>query len=118
MDCGRGYAGSDLTLIMIPFSSTDNRARLVAEVSRSKKFSGIGEPNGEDFQSMFKEFGIEDVRVSECLWSSTFNVHEQLADHFCINGRIMLMGDAAHAHSPAGGMGMNTGIQDACNLVW
>src|SRR5690606_37767260 len=34
------------------------------------------------------------------------------------NGRVFLSGDAAHNHSPAGGQGMNTGIQDACNLGW
>lgn len=52
------------------------------------------------------------VRVQEILWGSRFRVHHKLADRFR-SGRIMLAGDAAHVHSPAGGQGMNLGIRDA-----
>ncbi|WP_067885920.1 FAD-dependent oxidoreductase [Nocardia vaccinii] len=54
-------------------------------------------------------------RVREVLWSSRFRVHHRLADHYRA-GRILLAGDAAHVHSPAGGQGMNTGIQDGALL--
>src|SRR4029450_8277685 len=50
-------------------------------------------------------------------WSSRLRVHHRLADHYRV-GRLMLAGDAAHVHSPVGGQGMNTGIQDAFNLAW
>jgi 2-polyprenyl-6-methoxyphenol hydroxylase-like FAD-dependent oxidoreductase len=53
--------------------------------------------------------------VTEVLWSSRFRVHHRLADHYRA-GRIFLAGDAAHVHSPAGGQGMNTGIQDGAAL--
>jgi 2-polyprenyl-6-methoxyphenol hydroxylase-like FAD-dependent oxidoreductase len=51
------------------------------------------------------------ARVTECAWSSRFRVHHRVADHYRA-GRLLLAGDAAHVHSPAGGQGMNTGIQD------
>ena len=55
------------------------------------------------------------ARVDEIVWSSRFRVHHQVADRY-LAGRILLAGDAAHVHSPAGGQGMNTGIQDAIAL--
>ncbi|MFE9623702.1 FAD-dependent oxidoreductase [Streptomyces sp. NPDC006527] len=51
------------------------------------------------------------AKVTECVWSSRFRVHHRVADHYRA-GRLLLAGDAAHVHSPAGGQGMNTGIQD------
>ncbi|MFE3986906.1 FAD-dependent oxidoreductase [Nocardia tengchongensis] len=55
------------------------------------------------------------AKIEEIIWSSRFRVHHRVADHYCA-GRILLAGDAAHVHSPAGGQGMNTGIQDAVVL--
>jgi 2-polyprenyl-6-methoxyphenol hydroxylase-like FAD-dependent oxidoreductase len=49
-------------------------------------------------------------------WSSRFRVHHRLADVYR-RGTVFLAGDAAHVHSPAGGQGMNTGIQDAIMLA-
>src|SRR5262249_40602399 len=59
--------------------------------------------------------GNGSVRVQDIIWSSRFRVHHRLADHYRA-GRILVAGDAAHVHSPAGGQGMNTGIQDAVAL--
>ncbi|WP_280417378.1 FAD-dependent oxidoreductase [Nocardia carnea] len=50
--------------------------------------------------------------VTEVVWGSRFRVHHRLADSYR-RGRILLAGDAAHVHSPAGGQGMNLGIEDA-----
>ena len=57
------------------------------------------------------------VRVNKVNWFSTYKVHHRVAESFH-KGRIFLVGDAAHVHSPVGGQGMNTGIGDAVNLGW
>ena len=57
------------------------------------------------------------LTITQAPWSTRIRLPHQLADRFRAN-RVFLAGDAAHAHSPAGGQGMNTGIQDALNLGW
>ncbi len=54
--------------------------------------------------------------VRDVMWGSRFRVHHRVADVFRA-GRVLLAGDAAHVHSPAGGQGMNAGILDALNLA-
>ncbi|MEU2085984.1 FAD-dependent monooxygenase [Streptomyces albus] len=61
--------------------------------------------------------GLEAGRLEEVLYSSQFRVNAAMADRFR-DGRVFLAGDAAHIHSPAGGQGLNTGVQDAYNLGW
>lgn len=57
------------------------------------------------------------LRIDEVAWFSTYRVHHRVAARFR-KGRVFLLGDAGHIHSPVGGQGMNTGIGDAVNLAW
>ena len=58
-----------------------------------------------------------EIKLHEPEWSSLWRANIRLVDRYS-EGRVFLAGDAAHIHSPAGGQGMNTGIQDAHNLGW
>ncbi len=55
-------------------------------------------------------------KVTEVIWGSRFRIHERVADTYR-GGRVLLAGDAAHTHSPAGGQGMNLGLRDAVTLA-
>ncbi|MDF9816352.1 2-polyprenyl-6-methoxyphenol hydroxylase-like FAD-dependent oxidoreductase [Streptomyces sp. SPB162] len=72
----------------------------------------------ESFQRLFDQHArIPGIKLTNPDWISTYRVNERMADRFRV-GRVLLAGDAAHVHSIAGGLGMNTGIQDAYNLGW
>ncbi|MEU2393830.1 FAD-dependent monooxygenase [Streptomyces sp. NPDC007369] len=74
--------------------------------------------SADDVRALVAE--LTHVRAEEVRgvrWASDFTVNAALADRFR-QGRVFLAGDAAHIHSPAGGQGLNTGVQDAYNLGW
>src|SRR6201997_2714108 len=89
--------------------------RVVASVA-----PGTPAPTLQDVDDLIQTRGAGWMRkgtVTELLSSSTWRVHERVASQLR-HGNTFLLGDAAHTHSPAGGQGMNTGIQDAGNLAW
>jgi len=95
------------------FPLPPDRFRIVATMQAASP-----QPSIADFQKVLEERGPETgpIRLRSCVWSSRFHVHHRVANTFR-KGRILLAGDAAHVHSPAGGQGMNTGIQDAISLA-
>jgi 2-polyprenyl-6-methoxyphenol hydroxylase-like FAD-dependent oxidoreductase len=75
-------------------------------------------PSAEFVQQILDDrgYGVGRMTVTDVLWGSRFRIHHRVADTYR-SGRILLAGDAAHVHSPAGGQGMNLGIQDAVALA-
>ncbi|WP_327306405.1 FAD-dependent oxidoreductase [Streptomyces sp. NBC_01298] len=69
------------------------------------------EPDLPFVQALLDTRAPGQAAVTDVVWSSRFRVHHRVADRYRA-GRLLLAGDAAHVHSPAGGQGMNTGIQD------
>ncbi|MFF3392176.1 FAD-dependent monooxygenase [Streptomyces sp. NPDC002669] len=75
-------------------------------------------PSLESFRRLFaKHTRLPGDRLTRATLLSTYRVNERMVDRYRV-GRVLLAGDAAHVHSIAGGLGMNTGIQDAFNLGW
>ncbi|NDZ14611.1 pentachlorophenol monooxygenase [Variovorax sp. WS11] len=87
--------------------------RIVATVANAPEH-----PDAGYLQALLDARGPASERavVREVLWGSRFRVHHRLADAYRA-GRVLLAGDAAHVHSPAGGQGMNVGIVDAITLA-
>lgn len=73
-------------------------------------------PLGE-LQATVDEATGRQLCLRDAVWLTHFRLHHRQARHYRA-GRVFLAGDAAHIHSPVGGQGMNTGIQDAWNLGW
>jgi 2-polyprenyl-6-methoxyphenol hydroxylase-like FAD-dependent oxidoreductase len=87
--------------------------RIVAPVADAPE-----EPSAAFIQQLLDDrgFGAGRMVVTDVIWGSRFRIHHRVADTYRA-GRVLLAGDAAHVHSPAGGQGMNLGIQDAVALA-
>jgi len=108
------FAFLDRKGFMAMFPMRD-RTRLVTAGGGQRADSS--EPTLEDFERVVARLMPYDTRLSNPTWITRFRLHHRIARRFAA-GRVCLVGDAAHIHSPFGGQGMNTGIGDAWNLGW
>jgi 2-polyprenyl-6-methoxyphenol hydroxylase-like FAD-dependent oxidoreductase len=95
------------------FPISGDRYRVIADIGQTPRH----DPTIEEVQAIVDERATPGIKLSDPNWLAGFGVNERMVKDFR-KGRVFLAGDAAHIHSPAGGQGMNTGIQDAVNLAW
>jgi len=108
------FFSKDGVFAYFPFRG--GRGRIIADQRPGAKHQGE-EPGIEEIEEIVKRRCFHRLEVSDAVWKAWFRISHRMVQHYW-SGRVYLAGDAAHIHSPAGGQGMNTGIQDAFNLGW
>ena len=109
------FLGTDGILGAFPFGG--DRWRIVANIAPESRERNVPDVTLEEVQRLTHERGFHDAKVSDPVWLSRFHISQRKVRDFR-KLRVFLAGDSAHIHSPAGGQGMNIGIQDAFNLAW
>jgi 2-polyprenyl-6-methoxyphenol hydroxylase-like FAD-dependent oxidoreductase len=110
--------GENAYVLMVPMKG-DNHWRFTGNVP---DFDAHGDGVDEDipFEVIAERARRQVARpmtITKLNWFSKYKVHTRHVEKFGV-GRVFVAGDAAHVHTPAGGQGMNTGIQDTYNLAW
>ncbi|KAK9759872.1 hypothetical protein K7432_016652 [Basidiobolus ranarum] len=101
-------------LLLIPMGNNIYRILIDSDSSNRSHTDYSHEEYIEAATSLIAPYTFD---VKKVAWFTNFQVNERKVKEYS-QGRVFLCGDAAHIHSPGGGQGMNTGIQDAYNLVW
>ncbi|MGA2053334.1 MAG: FAD-dependent monooxygenase, partial [Opitutales bacterium] len=103
--------------VAIFFPIAPGRCRVIADMGKAPGTDKPADPTLEQVQALVDHRTGIKLRLHDPIWLSGFRIHERKVSQYG-RGRAFLCGDAAHIHSPAGGQGMNTGMQDAFNLAW
>jgi 2-polyprenyl-6-methoxyphenol hydroxylase-like FAD-dependent oxidoreductase len=103
--------------ILAFFPITEGRWRVIADLGAAKGDGHHADPTLEEIQSLITLRARDGIVIKDAYWLAAFRINERKVSQYGRN-HIFLAGDAAHIHSPAGGQGMNTGMQDAFNLAW
>lgn len=114
-DEGHVFLAPEGLLLIVPMPEP-HRWRIIAHVPQDREDTSV--PVSEVFLDglILRRSGIA-FGSHDLTWTSQFRLSHGVADHYR-RGRVFLAGDAAHVHSPVGGQGLNTGVQDAHNLLW
>ncbi len=113
-DEARTYLSRQGTAAYFPMGG--GRYRIVAEIPPSAG-TVSDEPTLAEVQALIDRLGPPGTQLTDPRWLAPFRIHRRKVNSYR-DGRAFVAGDAAHIHSPVGGQGMNTGIQDAHNLAW
>ena len=103
--------------LLVAFSMVGDRRFRIVGTFPEEFTKDEGDVLYEEIEAQIRKDAEIDFNITKVHWFSTYKVHTRHVDKFSV-GRIFLAGDSAHIHSPAGGQGMNTGIQDGYNLAW
>jgi 2-polyprenyl-6-methoxyphenol hydroxylase-like FAD-dependent oxidoreductase len=114
-DAGYGCISRDSLTFFFPMAG-EKRYRIVGTFPEGFD-QNVGEILYETIEQRIKGDTKLFLDISNVKWFSVYKVNTRAVNKFAV-GRCFVAGDAAHVHSPAGGQGMNTGIQDAYNLAW
>ncbi|KAL8336027.1 hypothetical protein RB601_000055 [Gaeumannomyces tritici] len=108
----------DRFVLIMPLAAADGDVvRMACARDRGPGFERHVPPTLAEFQTLLDETYGDPGTLSDPTWLTAFRLHWRCASRYR-EGRLFVAGDAAHIHSPLGGQGMNTGIQDAINLAW
>jgi 2-polyprenyl-6-methoxyphenol hydroxylase-like FAD-dependent oxidoreductase len=114
VDTDHTYLSADGPVVVLPMR--EGRIRFLAELQDTPATAPNPEPTLDELQEIIDR-RIGGIRLLRAHWLSYFQIHHAQVPAYRW-GQVFLAGDAAHLHSPAGGQGMNTGMQDAFNLAW
>jgi 2-polyprenyl-6-methoxyphenol hydroxylase-like FAD-dependent oxidoreductase len=114
LDSMHTFFAPDGPVVVLPMR--DGRMRFLAEVHDPPGTPLNLHPSQQELQAILDR-RIGGIRLVHSHWLTCFEIHHARVPAYRW-GRVFLSGDAAHIHSPAGGQGMNTGMQDVFNLAW